>query len=221
MSSGFLDLTNHKPLFESGLAKPQISSDDLQARDRAQAERKSNIIRERMSPKGTLAGVTPLLDERRVEYGITDGAFKFHASYDRIYVWQIPMQKGDKYEGSLIHMAESTQQREKNKAPHGIIVSAGLLALDSLRSNGIDLGHRILFCHTAPYHIRYDIIEGQEYHLIILTAGDIVGSEDLATNLRNRTVRIKQSDEAGYPQHSLINENGKPWLPQNAWRQED
>lgn len=206
---------------QAGIARAQIDSDDLAARDRAQAERKSKIIRERMSPKGQLPGMTPLLDERRFEYGITDGAFKYQASYDRIYVWQVAMQKGDKYEGSSIYLAESTQKRELNKAPCGIIVSAGLLALDSLRSNGIDLGHRILFCHSAPYHIRYDMIEGQEFHLVILTAGDIIGSEDLATNLRNRTVRVKQSDSAGYPQHSLINEEGKPWLPQNAWRQED
>jgi len=199
----------------------QLNSADLNARDRAIAERRTKIMLERMSPKGHLKRVTPLLDERRLEYGITDGAFKFQASYDRVYIWQIPMQKGDKFEGSQIHMPESTQQRERNKAPHGIIVSAGLLALDSMRSNGIDLGHRVLFAHSAPYHIRYDVVEGQEYHLIILTAGDIIGSEDLATNLENRTVRIKQSDEAGYPQHTFINENGKPWLPQGAWRQED
>lgn len=221
MSNGFVGLQTElvRALHTDGQLKPQISSDDLAARDRAQAERKSAIIRERMSPPGYLRH--RLLDERRLEYGITDGAFKYQASYDRIYMWQIPMQKGDKYEGSLIHMAESTQQREKNKAPLGIIVSAGLLALDSLRSNGIDLGHRVLFCHTAPYHIRYDIIEGQEFHLIILTAGDIIGSEDLATNLKNGTARIKQSDEKGYPQHSLINEEGKVWVPQNAWRQDD
>lgn len=224
MSNGFIGLgTEHAKgvVGPAGVARAQLDSDDLAARDKAQAERKSKIIRERMSAKGTLPGMTPLLDERRLEYGITDGAFKFNAAFDRVFIWQIPMQKGDKYEGSLIHMAESTQQREKNKAPHGIVVSAGLLALDTLRSNGIDLGHRVLFAHSAPYHIRYDIIEGQEYHLIILTAGDIIGSEDLATNLKNRTVRIKQSDAAGYPQHSFINEEGKPWTPQNAWRQED
>lgn len=222
MSNGFVGMGNPQHAIQlTGVARAQLDSDDLLARDRAQAERKSKIIRERMSAKGTLPGMTPLLDERRLEYGITDGAFKNHASFDRVYIWQIPMQKGDRYEGSLIHMAESTQQREKNKAPYGIIVSAGLLALDTLRSNGIDLGHRVLFCHSAPYHIRYDVIEGQEFHLIILTAGDIIGSDDLATNLKNRTVRIKQSDAAGYPQHSFINEEGKPWTPQNAWRQED
>jgi hypothetical protein len=198
----------------------QVDSAQLANRDREQAERKSRIIRERMSPAGAL-GLPRLLDERRAEYGITDGAFKFQASFDRVFIWQIPMQKGDKFEGSLIHMAESTQMRERNKAPHGVIVSAGLLALDSLRSNGLDLGHRVLFAHSAPYHIRYDVVEGQEYHLIILTAGDIIGSEDLATNLSKRVVRIKANDAAGYPQHSLINEEGKPWLPQAAWRQED
>lgn len=221
MSNGFVGVQMENIANSAGVVRGQIDSDMLKGRDKEIAERKAKIILERTAPLRGIPGLPTLLDERRREYGITDGAFKFQASFDRVFIWQIAMQKGDKFEGSLIHMAESTQQRERNKAPHGIVVSAGLLALDTLRSNGIDLGHRVLFAHSAPYHIRYDVIEGQEHHLIILTAGDIIGSEDLATNLTNRTVRIKQSDAAGYPQHSFINEEGKPWTPQNAWRQED
>lgn len=221
MSNGFVGVSRADAVQPTGAAIAKIDSDALKGRDKEIAERRSNLIRTRMAAKRGIPGVSDLLDERRLEYGITDGAFKFQASFDRVFIWQIPMQKGDKFADSMIHMPESTQQRERNKAPHGIIVSAGLLALDTLRSNGIDLGHRVLFAHTAPYHVRYDVVEGQEYHLIILTAGDIIGSEDLASNLKNRIVRIKQSDEAGYPQHSIINEEGKPWLPQNAWRQED
>lgn len=206
---------------EYGVAKAQVSPDDLPERLREQGERRSRIIAARMSPKGLL-GLPKLLDERRLEYGITDGAFTRQAMYDRVFVWQIPMQKGETFEGSRIVMPESTQQRERNRAPHGIVVSAGLLALDSMRSNGCDLGHRVLFAHSAPYHVRYDVVEGQEFHLVILVAGDIIGSEDLATNLKERRVFISQNPaQADYPQHVLINEDRKPMLPQSAWRAED
>lgn len=206
-----------------GLPKGQVMSDQLAPRDREQAERKAKIINSRTTPKGLL-GLPKLLDERRLEYGITDGAFTRQAAFARVFLWQIPMQKGDKYEAdSLIHMAESTQQREKNKAPYGIIISAGLLALDSLRSNGIDLGHKVLFAHTAPYHIRYDVIAGQEMHLVILNAGDIIGSEDLASNLKSRQVRFKQGlNAAGAVEHTFQDDTGKTWLPQEgAWREDE
>lgn len=177
-------------------------------------------MRTRMAPPGALK-LPRLLDERRLDYGITDRAFEWQASFDRCYIWQVPMQKGDKFEAdSLIHMPESVQQREKAKAPQGIIISAGLTALDQLRSHGIDLGHKVLFCHAAPYHIRYDTVLGLEQHLIVLLAGDIIGSEDLAKNLKKREVRYLARRNEKSVEHTFIDENGKPWLPADAWRAE-
>jgi len=206
----------------NGVALPQVDSSILDAREREQAERRSAVMRKRMSPPGTL-GLPKLLDERRLEFGITDGAFSRQAVFDRVFLWQIPMQKGDKFESdSLIHMPESVQQREKARAPQGIIVSAGLKALDQLRSHGIDVGHKILFCHAAPYHIRYDSVLGLEQHLIIVLAGDIIGSEDLATNLRTREVRClpRRNQENNSVDHVFIDERGDAWLPADAWRAE-
>jgi hypothetical protein len=205
----------------NGVARAQVDSSILDAREREQAERRSAVMRKRMSPPGAL-GLPKLLDERRLEYGITDGAFSRQAVFDRVFLWQIPMQKGDKFESdSLIHMPESVQQREKSRAPQGIIVSAGLRALDQLRSHGVDLGHKILFCHAAPYHIRYDSVLGLEQHLIIVLAGDIIGSEDLATNLRTRQVRcLPRRLENNSVDHVFIDERGDAWLPADAWRAE-
>lgn len=202
-----------------GVAIAQLDSAQLKARDREIAERRSAIIRGKMSPPGAL-GLPKLLDERRQEYGITDKAFENHPIFDRVYLWQIPMQKGDKYEGSSIFMPESTKQKEKNKAPCGIIVSAGLKALDQLRSHGVDVGHRVFFCHTAPYHIRYDIVDGQEFHLIVLLAGDIIGSDDLASNLKKRQTRYLARRTKDSVEHTFIDENGNPWLPDDAWSAE-
>jgi hypothetical protein len=188
---------------------------------REQAERRTKILLGRMSPKGT-RGLPKKLDDARFEHGITDGAFKRQACFERVFVWQIPMQKGDTYDGGLIKMAESTQQRERNKAPYGVIISAGLKAMDILTSNGLGLGHTVLFCHAAPYHIRYDVIDGVEQHLIVLMAGDIIGGEDLATDLMTRRVRIMQNPkQTDYPEHGLVDENGKWLMPQAAWAAED
>lgn len=197
----------------NGAARPQVMSDQLAGRDREMAERRSEVMRKRMAPAGAL-GLPKLLDQRRLEYGVTDGAFDRQASFNRVFIWQIPMQKGDKFESdSLIHMPESVQQREKAKAPQGIIISAGLTALDHLRSHGIDLGHKVLFCHAAPYHIRYDTVLGLEQHLIVLLAGDIIGSEDLATNLKTRAVRYVAWRNETSVEHVFVDEDGRPWLP--------
>ena len=204
----------------NGVALAKVDSSILDAREREQAERRTAVMLKRMSPPGAL-GLPKLLDERRIEYGITDGAFSRQAVFDRVFIWQIPMQKGDKFEAdSLIHMPESVQQREKSRAPQGIIVAAGLRALDQLRSHGVDLGHKVLFCHAAPYHIRYDSVLGLEQHLIILLAGDIIGSEDLAANLKNRQVRYLARRTETSVEHTFIDGDGKPWLPADAWRAE-
>lgn len=176
------------------------------------------IIRQRMSPKGVLR-LPPLLEERRLEFGITDRAFQAQAVYDRVFVFQLPMVHGDKFEGSSLYMPDTTKAREMNGAPRGIIISAGAIALDSLRSNGVDLGHIVLFVNAAPYHIRYDTIAGQMKNLIVLTAGDIVASEDLTQNLRSAAVRIvPKLNAAGITTHEYIDETGKPWIPQSAWQ---
>jgi hypothetical protein len=217
MSSNGVHVTD-----EAGLPPGTIDSDLLAPRDREIAERKAKAIASRTTPKGLL-GLPKLLDDRRLEYGITDAAFKRHATFDRVFVWQIPMQAGDTFEdGGLIHMAGTTKDRERATAPHGIIISAGLKALDELVSNGMDLGHRVLFCHSAPYFVRYDTVLGQHQHLVILRAGDIIGSEDLATNLKARKVRIMQNrDEALRVEHVLVDENGRAVLPMAAEGDED
>jgi lysyl-tRNA synthetase class I len=81
----------------------------------------------------------------------------------------------------------------------------------------------VLFAHTAPYHIRYDVIDGQDHHLIILVAGDVIGSEDLATNLKTREVRYlaMRDEETNTVEHRLIDERGNAWLPADAWRAEN
>lgn len=205
---------NQSPAALGLILAGQTSANTMEQREREIAERKTRLIRERMSAKGTL-GLPQRLDDARIEYGITDAAFRLAAAFNTVFVWQVPMQKGETYEGSSIILTETTRKTEKNRAPIGIIISAGLLALDALRSNGLDLGHKVAFVHSAPYHIRYDVVEGQDFHLVVLEAGQIRGSYELAEDLKTRRVRVIQNPgNLDAVEHILINENGKPVLPQ-------
>lgn len=72
----------------SGLSPEYVSS----------LQRLSDSIRARMSPKGEL-GIPELLDERRLEHGIPDGAFSMECLFDRILVFQIGDSASGKFGG--------------------------------------------------------------------------------------------------------------------------
>ena len=97
------------------------------------------------------------------------------------------------------------------EAPRGVIVTAGLLALDALRSNGMDLGHIVNFGRLAPFAKVIDEIGGHVMTLLIMSAGDIISSEDLPRLLKDRTARVFYNPELGI--HEYIDENGKAWRP--------
>lgn len=155
-------------------------------------------LERKTSPKGAL-GLPTLLDIRRFEYGIPDGAFSRQASFDWVFVWQIPEEfnSGETYGGGLIVMPEEVRRRKKEMAPRGIVVSAGLSALDTLHSNGMALGDIVNFAAIAPYRIAVDVIHGQEFHLIVLTDSQIMGSEDTVKRIRSGEMAVHGPDDNG------------------------
>lgn len=152
-------------------------------------------IRQNQKP-GAFPNIPPLLEARRLEYGIPDGAFKMQALYGRLLVHQIPQHEGDTYKGTSIIMTERAKDKERDQAPRGIIVSAGLSALDFIRSNGVDLGMIVEFVRLSPYEIECDVVgRGIPQYLKILQAGDLIACEDLAANLRvGATKLVKPGD---------------------------
>lgn len=155
-----------------------------------------------------------LLNERRSKYLIIDEFFEYQAVFDRIYVHQVSRHQGDTVGSGLIVMPETTKDREKETACLGIIVSAGLKALDELRSHGIDLGHLVNFVRLSPYRVPVTTIAGRDFNLLVFSAGDVVGSCDLALNLKERTVRtVARELDDGSRVHVHVDENGKDWKP--------
>jgi hypothetical protein len=169
-------------------------------------------LRKRMAQSGDL-GLPALLEQRRQNYAIPNGAFKSQAVYDRILLWQIPLNEGEKFGDTMIIMPDSAKTRAVESAPRGVVVSAGLLALDQIRSNGIDVGHIVNIICQAPFRIEIEQICGRPFYLLILRAGDLIGSEDLMEDLRSGKCSV--SYEEG--QHVLKDKEGKAWNPQLPW----
>lgn len=145
------------------------------------AQRETEAIKAKMAAPETL-NLPEKLERRRLEFGITDGAFRKRALFERVLIHQIPSAEdmGETFGGGLIYKPDTSRDREERQAPCGIIVSAGLRALDILWSNGVELGDIITFIHCAPFHIPCDYVHGQWRYLINLNVGDLLADEDLA-----------------------------------------
>lgn len=194
----------------------QLLSTAPDARLRAEAAaREAAQLREHISPLEEPPFPMPrLLNERRHKYLIPDEAFEYAAMYDRVLVWQVSRHEGET-KGGLIIMSDTTRESERNRACLGIVVAAGLRALDELRSHGADLGHLVAHARNVIFKIPFATIGGKDCELVVLTAGDIIASCDLALARREKRVRvIERVTEGGATEHSHCDENGKTWQPQ-------
>ena len=194
--------------------------DDLNDEQRQQWDRELEQIRrldrvesKLVSPKGEIPGLPPLLDARRMQWKIPDGAFQVMPLYDRIFIFQIPMYI--KKKGSIF-MTEQKEKAELQTGSRGILVAAGPLALDALRSNGVDLGHIVRTNHVNPWRmpIDYSADAGKEYQILMMTAGSLTGSEDLADALRSGAVKLA-CDSSG--KHQYVDHEGNTWDPTMPW----
>lgn len=164
-----------------------------------------------LAPRGTF-NIPHILDERRFEYGIPNGAFESFPAYDKVYIWQINLTERKTYaEGGVIVKPEARISHDRNTAPRGIIISAGLAALDSLRSTGIDVGHIVRFKKFAPFMQPVAEINGVEVQVMVIRDGDIVSSEDLANLYHKRLVSIVNSseDKGGFDHRFAREVNGE------------
>lgn len=181
MTSGMTDTDNY---FNP---KDPMASELIRA---AQAEH--NALMPFVAPLGKLSKSIPeRLDKIRVDHGIPDAAFNTAPTFDRCFIWQIGSRSEQTFTpGGILVMPDAQFVREKRETPRGILIAAGLTAMDQLLSHGIEIGDVVLTTKLAPYHAPIGYIGGQERYVIVLAAGDIVGSEDLATRLKEGTATI-------------------------------
>ena len=154
-----------------------------------------------LAPRGTYK-IPKLLDERRFEYGIPNGCFEHYPLYDKVYIWQLNMTERETYaEGGTIIKPEARLAHDRATAPRGIIVAAGLAALDSLRSSGCDVGHIVRFKKFAPFIQEVQEIDGHPLTVFTLRDGDMVSSEDLAREFHQGIVSIVNVSTTGGYDH--------------------
>lgn len=168
------------------------------------AKRRTAAIKEHMSPPGAL-GLPPLLEAQRLKYGITDAFFRTQAAFDRIFVFPIDAEDGDKADKTAggIFKPQVTKLRDLQEGNRGVLISAGLTAADRLMSHGIEIGHVVITNKNVPFARRCEEILGRPLHYLVMRDGDLAGSETLAEEIRAGRRRIVDlGDETGY-QHQM------------------
>lgn len=176
---------------------------ELRDTEKDRAEKRSKLIRERMSPPGAL-GLCELLEFHRQKYGITDAFFKSQASFDRIYVFPIdPFDDEERIPGSVLFRANLTRMKDMQEGHRGVLISAGLTAADRLMSHGIELGHIVTTNKNVPFARRADVLEGEPLFYLIMRDGDLAGSETLASEIRAGDKRVVDVDVGDGYQHQI------------------
>jgi hypothetical protein len=168
----------------------------------------AEALRASLKPLGTF-NIPQLLDSRRLEFGIPNGAFESYPAFDQVYIWQIAIVGGDTFvPGGNIIMPDQTIAAKRMTAPRGVLVSAGLQAMDALYSTGIELGHIIRFKKMSPFVQPIEEINGHELTVMVVRDGDIVSSEDLASKIHNRKVSILNTGKDSNYDFRVVDDNG-------------
>lgn len=178
------------------------------------ADEVKDKIRDRqscMAEAGAL-NLPPLLEARRLEHAIPDGAFAAADAFDAVTVWPISLYQDQKI-GSLF-VPGNVADKDKDTAPEGIIVSAGLKALQCLRTNGMDLGHHVVFLHMNPYWRECQrSTAGKMYWVRMLTVGDIRSSYDLAKDVKEGRVVLEELEDGTFVYARVGEPARRPKLP--------
>lgn len=125
--------------------------------------------------------------------GYTIPELPFQPVFSSIVVWRIPTQ--EKTAGGLYVPDTAKEPRSR-----GILLAAGLKALDELVDHGVELGDVVVFAKYAGSDTSVKENEGaRPDEIVILKSGDVLASEGLRKRLRNNgdgvaTVRIESFD---------------------------
>jgi hypothetical protein len=188
-------------------AEPKI---ELRDNDLENAKQRTEQIKARMSPPGALR-LPPLLEAQRLEWGITDAFFKSQPAFDRIFVFPIDkFNREETYGGTSIIMPNMTKQRDLQEGRRGVLIGAGLTAMDRLMSHGIELGHIVTTNKNVPFVETCERFPKFDMYYLMMRDGDLAGSETLVEEIRAGKKRIVDvGDETGY-QHQVaeVREDG-------------
>jgi hypothetical protein len=176
--------------------RAQLEANDPELLRRMDEKAKSVAlaVSSQMAPPGAL-NLAPLLERRRLDYGIVDAVFNDQPAFDRVFLYQISDQLDhEHYEGSSLVLSQSEQNARMKEAPRAVLVAAGLSAQDYLYGHGIELGHIVKFMHNHPWRVRVAQVLGRDINVMPMRAQDILSSEDLAVKMRSGECNIRLTD---------------------------
>lgn len=137
-----------------------------------------------------------LLEKRIAEYGIP--MWPGEATYQTILIYRIPDEAAarDTYvPDGLIVKPDDVKANTKFRSPRGIIVSAGLQAMDILRGNGMQLGEMVWMSSWTPFRFEVDTgKDGNPVEFYFMNAGNVTLSEDLLRARQAGNIRVELRD---------------------------
>lgn len=169
---------------EEKKARETLQMQRFQESEEARGAQEEKFRAANVSPPGSIHGISPLLEQRRLKYAIPDGFFLSQACNNRVNVFQIDDDEGDTYGDGVIHKADYVKERSREQAPKGILMSAGLKAMDQAYANGYWIGHIINFVQLNPWRKPIAIKGGKHQYVMVMSCGDITDSDDLANYIR-------------------------------------
>jgi hypothetical protein len=172
--------------------------------ERDAAIKRTKLIKEKMSPPGALH-LPEKLEAARLKHGIPDGFFRACAGFDRIFVFPLdPFDQDEKIPGSMLYRPQITQKKDLQEGFRGVLISAGLTAMDRLMSHGYELGDIVMTNKNVPFARRVELLEGEPMFVLVMRDGDLAGNETLQADIlagKRRVVDVGGADE-GY-QHQI------------------
>jgi hypothetical protein len=180
--------------------------------ERDAAIKRTKLIREKMSPPEVLK-LPPKLEAARQKHGIPDGFFRYAAGFDRIFVFPIDPfddEKSDapKIPGSFLYRPEVTQKRDMQEGFRGVLISAGLTAMDRLMSHGYELGDIVMTNKNVPFARRVEQLEGFDMFVLVMRDGDLAGNETLQEDIRAGRRRVVDVGEDYVYSHQIAERDG-------------
>lgn len=171
--------------------------------ERDAAIHRTRLIKERMSPAGALH-LPEKLEAARHKHGIPDGFFRVAAGFDRIFVFPIdPFDANEKLPGSSLYRAELTQQKDLQEGYRGVLISAGLTAMDRLMSHGYELGDVVMTNKNVPFARRMELLEGKPMFVLVMRDGDLAGNETLQADILAGKRRVIDAGDPDRYEHQV------------------
>lgn len=159
------------------------------------------------------------LIEAAKRYDIPRGAFKAQFAFDRVGIWQVSDDdNAETFKGTNLFKPEITKSKDRMSAPRGVLVGAGLNALDYLKTHGFELGDVIWVIRLSPWRREVDVVNGQTKYLLVARVSDLVANETLAERMKDGA-RYEWSD--AFEEHVFVDESGKPFQRMDPAQSED